>query len=245
LIVGWLGSRERHLRGLAQHYEKHLDVEACVWIPRTFEAMSLPGGWVSEGKRFAEHLARLDRDRALPFSVHAFSNAGFWSLRALLEALPSEARARHRATILDSAPGFPESFSPRFTAKYASRAMLPGILAALGRQPSHSHPLFTPPVAALLGLWHLIAPSQIRFMQSSLGSMQRAHLGKPLLAIWGGADLLVPRAHVERFLDEAERAGVQIERFFFPEGQHVRHLVSHRQPYLAACTTFLGTRSNG
>ncbi len=244
LIVGWHGSRERHLRGLAQHYEKHLGLETCIWIPRSFEAMSRPNGWFNEGQRLADHLAHLDRDGARPFSVHAFSNAGFWSLRAFLEALPPEVRAQHRATILDSAPGFPEHVSPRFTATYASRAMLPGILAALGRRPSHVHPLLTPPLSAFMGLWHLIAPSQIQFMQSSLGFMQRIHIGKPLLAIWGGADMLVPREHVERFLDQAEREGVRVERLFFPEGQHVHHLVAHRQLYLTTCTAFLADEMN-
>ncbi|MDQ3037914.1 MAG: TMEM53 family protein [Myxococcota bacterium] len=239
LILGWHGSRERQLRGLARHYESRLGAETMVSAPRSFEAMSRRGGWAREGQRLADRLARAHAERPLPLAIHAFSNAGFWSARALLDTLDPALRAQHRATILDSAPGFPEHVTPRFTAKYASRAMLPGLLAALGLRPAHTHPLFTPPVAALLGLWHLIAPDQVRFMESSLAAMRAAHVGVPLLLVWGDADVLVPAAHVERFADAAAREGVPVERLFFPNGEHVRHLVAQRSAYLAAADAFL------
>lgn len=239
LVLGWHGSRERHLRGLARHYETRLGAETLTHVPRSFEAMARPGGWAREGARIAERLARADAERPLPFAIHAFSNAGFWSARALLEALPPALRARHRATLLDSAPGFPERVSARFTAKYASRAMLPGLLAALRLRPAHTHPVLTPPLTALLGLWHLVAPRQVRFMESSLEAMRAAHRAIPLLLVWGGADELVPAEHVERFAAAAERAGVPVERLFFPDGKHVAHMVAHRREYLAAATAFL------
>lgn len=239
VLLGWHGSRERQLRCLARHYEARLDAETIVSVPRSFEAMSRPGGWAREGQRLAERIAHASAERPLPLAIHAFSNAGFWSARALLDALDPALRALHRATILDSAPGFPEHVSARFTATYASRAMLPGLLAALGLRPAHRHPLFTPPVAALLGLWHLIAPEQVRFMESSLASMRAAHRAVPLLLVWGGADELVPAEHVERFAAAAAREGVPVERLFFPDGEHVRSLIAQRHAYLAAADAFL------
>lgn len=239
LLLGWHGSRERHLRGLARHYTARMSADVTISIPRSFEAFSRRGGWAREGRRLADELARAHADRPLPFAIHSFSNAGFWSARALFDALDPSLRAHHRATILDSAPGFPEHVPPRFTARYASRAMLPGLLTALRQRPAHTHPLLTPPIAALLGLWHLIAPEQVRFMESSLAAMRAVHRAKPLLLVWGGADELVPSEHVARFAEDAARDGVLVERRYFPDGQHVRHLVAHRHEYLATADAFL------
>jgi pimeloyl-ACP methyl ester carboxylesterase len=239
VLIGWHGSCERHLRGLARHYESRLGAETITHVPRSFAAMSRPGGWSREGAHLAERVVRAHATRPLPLVIHAFSNAGFWSTRALLDALPPALRAEHRATILDSAPGFPARVTPRFTAKYASRAMLPGLLAALRMRPAHTHRWLTPPVAALLGLWHLVAPAQVRFMGSSLDAMRAAHARVPLLLVWGGQDELVPAAHVERFAADAAHAGVPVERLHFPDGRHVAHLVSHRREYLAAIADFL------
>lgn len=239
LLIGWHGSRERHLRGLARHHQTHSHADVRMHVPRSFEAMSRRGGWAREGRRLATDLERAHAERPLPFAIHSFSNAGFWSARALFDALDPSLRALHRATILDSAPGFPEQFSPRFTARYASRAMMPGLLSALRQPPALTHPLLTPPVAALLGLWHLVAPDQVRFMASSLAAMRDVHRGKPLLMVWGGRDELVPHQHVERFADAATRDGALVERLYFPEGQHVRHLVAHRHEYLGTVDAFL------
>lgn len=242
LIVGWHGSRERHLRALARCYEARLGAEgeAIAIVPRTFDAMRRADGWAREGRRVAEVLARAERERGeLPVVIHAFSNAGFWTARALLDAMSEAQRARHEATVLDSAPGFPERVSARFTARYASRAMLPGVMEALGMRPAHVHPVLTPPVAALLGAWHVIAPAQVRFMESSLAAMRAHHARVPVLLVWGGADELVPAALVERFAATLPRA----QRLYFPDGEHVRHFVTHRQIYLTTLHDFLGTGS--
>lgn len=233
IVLGWHGSRERHLRPLAKHHEAR-GADVIVHAPRTFRAMVPPRGWQREAEPLAaEILARDPR----PLVVHAMSNAGFWSSLALLERLGD--RARLAGTILDSAPGFPERVSFLFTARYASRAMLPALLHQLGLPPAHTHPLFRPPIAALLGAWHLVSRRQVRYMESSQPRMRALHRDLPLLGIYGGADELVLPHYVERFLDGAKDAGAKVERLFFPDGGHVRHLVEHRAEYLAAVDRFL------
>lgn len=234
LVLGWHGSRERHLRAIGRHHASR-GADVIARAPRTFRAMGAPGGWEREAAPIAaEILARDPR----PMVIHAFSNAGFWSARAILDALGE--RAKLVGTILDSAPGFPEQPSFRFTARYAGRAMLPSLLEALGQRPALTHPLLTPPVSAFLGAWHLLARGQVRFMASSQARMVELHHGLPLLAIYGGADELVPARYVEAFLDRGELAGMSIERLFFPDGLHVRHFVAHRAAYLGAIDRLLG-----
>lgn len=244
IVLGWHGSRDRHLRPLARHHAGR-GADVIARSPRTFRAMGEPRGWESEAAPLADEI--LARDPR-PLVIHAMSNAGFWSAVALLLALDQKGalgdRARLAGTILDSAPGFPERVSPLFTARYATRAMMPSLLASLGRRPAATHPVLTPPIAAFLGLWHLIARRQVRFMESSQARMCALHRGLRLLAIYGGADELVPPRFVEAFLDRAEDAGVRVERLLFPDGVHVGHLVAHRTAYLGAVDRFL-TRALG
>lgn len=209
-------------------------------MPRTFRAMGRAGGWQEEGDALARRLARAHAERPLPLVVHAFSNAGFWTTVALLEQLSPGLRAAHVATVIDSAPGFPPRVSPLFTARYATRAMLPAVLERLGLPASHSHPILGPPFAAFLFGWHLIASAQVRFMENSLARMRDAHRHTPLMLVWGGRDELVRAEYVEAFGDDCERAGVPLTRLYFPEGDHVRHFVAHRRDYLTARDRFLG-----
>jgi pimeloyl-ACP methyl ester carboxylesterase len=231
-IFGWYGSRERHLRAIARHHES-LGASPIVAVPRSFETMSRPDGWQKEGNLLA---ARVPRD-GLPLLVHAFSNAGFWSATALLDAL--DPRVPFAGSVIDSAPGFPEKVSPLFTAKYASRAMMPSLLERLGRKPALRHPLLTPPLMAFMGVWHLLSPAQVRFMEGAQAAMRARHRGLPLTVIWGGKDELVRAHHVERFAAAAEREGAHVERVYFADGDHVRHLVDHRREYLAAVERFV------
>lgn len=224
LVLGWHGSRERHLRPIARAWES-LGCAPRIVVPETWRAMSFRNGW----PRLGERLLR-DHEEG-PWIAHAFSNAGFWSLCAMLFAAEERAPsvlAAHAGTVLDSAPGFPEKVSPLFTAKYASMAMTPSLLAALGRPQREVHPLVTPPLALFLGLWHFVARDQVRFMESSQARFLALHRHKQLLSIYGGADRLVRPKYVESFLDRAESAGVPVERLFFPTSRHVRHFLEHR-----------------
>lgn len=248
VVLGWHGSRERHLRPVARAWEK-LGAEPMVVVPDTWRAMSFRHGWPRLGERLLDRLERLDPTHdgvVRPWLAHAFSNAGFWSLAALLDAAARRAPERlgaHRATVLDSAPGFPEKVSPFFTAKYASMAMTPAVLEALGRKPREVHPLVTPPLAVFLGLWHLVAPGQVRFMERSQADLIARHRGTPLLSIWGGADRLVLPRYVEAFNARAALAGVPVERLHFPETAHVRHFLEHRREVTQALAALLANRS--
>lgn len=225
LCLGWHGSRERHLRPIARAWES-LGCAPTIVVPETWRAMSFSNGWPRLGERLLDA-----HGGDGPWIAHAFSNAGFWSLCAMLFAAERRAPstlAAHAGTVLDSAPGFPESVSPLFTAKYASMAMTPSLLAAMGRPQRTVHPLVTPPLALFLGLWHLVARDQVRFMETSQRRFLALHHGKPILSIYGGADRLVRPRYVESFLDRAIAAEVPVERLYLSGSGHVRHFLEHR-----------------
>ena len=231
VILGWHGSTERQLRAIARWYEARGHTDVRTVITPTFRTMGVPGAWTKFGRGLARDLGQ----RATPLVIHAFSNAGFWTMSALLDATT---RAPRRV-ILDSAPGFPEKISMRMTSELATAAMMPGLLTSLGRRPRLFHPLLSPPLAAFFGVWHLLARNQVRFMETAQARVIDRLRGVPLLGIWSDADRLVPAEHVEAFLDRAARSGVPIERLHYPDSAHVRHFVQHRHAYFARIEEFL------
>lgn len=230
LILGWHGSTERQLRVIARWYEARGFTARTVITP-TFRTMGLPGAWPAFGEKLAREM---DRERG-PLVLHAFSNAGFWTMSALLDAM----RSAPTKVVIDSAPGFPEKIPMWITAKFATAAMMPGLLSSLGRRPRLFHPILSPPIAFFFGAWHLIAREQVRFMETGQRRViERLH-DVPLLGIWSDADVLVPAEHVSAFLDRADRAGLRVERLHFADSAHVRHFVQHRGEYFARLEAFV------
>ncbi len=249
VILGWHDATPRHLRAVARLHEARGDV-ALPQLSEAGRSLAHPGGFEARGRAQAEAIARAHAERALPLVFHSFSNAGFWTLSAILHALARDHRAvleSHRGTILDSAPGFPERIDAAFTARTAPMAFLPGLLGRFGRPRAHHHRILSPLLGALFGLWHLASPRQIAFMQGALTRVRAEHRphgsrpAVPILAIWGGADALVEREHVEAFLARAEAEQIPVSRLFFPGSVHVRHLVAHRAAYESAVRDFMSS----
>ena len=245
VLLGWHGSKERQLRPLARWYDAR-GHPARIVLTDSFRTMGRRDGWPRFGAELADSLAQEHARDPRPLFVHAFSNTGFWTLSAFLDAArdrhPTLAAA-HMRTVLDSAPGFPERVRWWFNAKYAALAMTPSVLSTLrlerlAKQPRTFHPLVSPPLMLFFAGWHLVARRQVRFMEQGHERVRRHHRGKPLLAIYSAKDSLVPVRYVEGFLDRAEDDGVLVERLRFEDSAHVRHFVQHRHDYLAAIERF-------
>lgn len=240
MVLGWAGSTERQLRGVATIH-RSLGSTPIVVAPRVFRAMALPWGWRREGEALAARLIEAIRREPAPVVVHAFSNAGFWTLAATLRALSRRpdgelVLGRIAAVVLDSAPGFPAELEPSFTARYAAMAMMPSLLGALGRPQALTHPTLDAPLRAFMRLWYHASPLQIRELEASLRVVRETG-GWPILALCSSADTLVPIEHVEAFVASAgERASV----VRWEDSEHVRHLIVHRREYVEAISALVG-----
>ena len=245
VVLGWHDATERHLRSIANFHAAH-GRAVLPFLSDASGSLSRQRGFVEHGEKLAETLAAAHAKEALPIVFHSFSNAGLWSLAGLLDALAAHHPAllhAHVATLLDSAPGFPEHFDWAFTARTAPLAFVPGFLHRMKRPIAYHHPLLSPALAAFFGLWHVLAPAQIRFMARAPRRIRDAHRGtqKPLLLLYGGLDELVPADEVERFAARALEEGIRLERAYFPSSKHVRHIVQHRRDYDAHVTAFLAS----
>lgn len=241
LVLGWHAATERQLRPLARWYEGRGHAVRVVLTP-TFRTMGLPGAWARFGRELAEALEAETRRDPRAVLVHAFSNAGFWTLAALADALDAHAPSvQLEGLVIDSAPGFPEKVPFWFTARYATPAMMPGLLTALGGKPRAFHPLLSPPIAAFFAVWHVLARPQVRFMEDGQRKVRAliAARALPLLVIGSDADALIPREHVDRFVRAVEARGTPVERLWFERSAHVRHLFEHRAEYFARLESFV------
>jgi acetyl esterase/lipase len=237
LILGWAGSTPKQLRGVGRFYRRH-GAAIVVHSAEVFRAMGLPDGWAREGRAVAAKLEEADPDRLV---VHGFSNGGFWTFVALLEALPAHLRQRIRAVVLDSAPGVPESIEPFYYAHYSTKAMVPVLLAALGRPPAPSHPVATPAVWAFMRLWYHLSPQQIAYAERST-QVAIDHGDWDHLILYSSADELVPPHFVEAFAHRLRAAGRGVETKRWEDSAHVRHMVAHRQEYFERIAAFLRPR---
>lgn len=250
LLLGWFGSRERHLQPLRSFYEKRgADVVPFVADART--SFAPWAGYAEASAGLVEAVIRAEAEDPRPLVIHAFSNHGFFTALALLERLQGdrpELLARVVGLVFDSAPGIPDEPDLRFTMRHAPRLFMPSLLTALRRRPAHEHPILTPILSVVAGAIHLAAPWGVRALKSTVPRMLAvlARLpGRRALFFWGDADALVPHAIVAAFADSCERAGLVVERCFFPGSRHVRHLVEHRAEYLARVERFLDACAHG
>jgi hypothetical protein len=237
-ILGWAGSTERHLRWVAAWYEAR-GFKPVVVVPRVLRAMGLPWGWRQEGDALADLLH--ERCANGPIVVHAFSNAGFWTYAAALEALERRrARAileRIALTVIDSAPGFPARLDPDFTAEHSAMAMMPMLLTALGKRPALTDPQLDRPMRAFMRFWYYVSPVQIRTARRSLNVVARTG-SWPLLVVASDADRLIPLEHVESFVSSAARMR-PVHELRLVGSDHVQHMIRHRHAYFDAVASLL------
>jgi len=237
-ILGWAGSRPRQLRGVGAFYRRHAAAEVHTHSADVFRAMGDPQGWPREGATVARMLEAADPPRLV---VHVFSNAGFWTHAAMLEALDPAILERIDAVIFDSAPGIPEKIDPWYYARYSTMAMMPMILRAFRRPPALHHPLLTPPVWAFMRLWYHLSPTQLARAEASLGLVIDTGAWDHLF-LYSAADELVPPHFVEAFAHRLREADRGVETRRWEDSAHVRHMLSHRLEYFDRVAAFLSTR---
>jgi len=237
-ILGWAGSHPKQLRGVGRYYRRRgvravIPHSATVW-----RAMGTRDGWQREGRLVARALEDADPEAIV---VHAFSNGGFWTWVAALEAMDPAMRDRVRAVIVDSAPGVPERIDPWYYAHHSTKAMVPIALAALGRPPAESHPVVTPAIWAFMRFYFHVSPHQIAWAERSTTVAIETGAWDHLL-LYSAADHLVPPHFVEAFAHRLRAAGRGVESHRWEDSAHVRHMIRHRATYFGRIGAFLGPR---
>lgn len=237
-ILGWAGSHPKQLRGVGRFYRRRgvravIPHSATVW-----RAMGTPDGWQREGRLVVDALEEAAPDSLV---VHLFSNGGFWTWVAALEAMTPAMRSRISAVVMDSAPGVPERIDPLYYAHHSTQAMVPIALVALGRPPAESHPLVTPAIWAFMRFYFHVSPRQIAWAERSTTVTIETGEWDHLL-LYSAADRLVPPHFVEAFAHRLRVAGRGVESTRWEESAHVRHMIGHRSEYFGRIAEFLGPR---
>ncbi len=230
VVFGWAGATRRQM-GHVERLHVQAGREVQVVTPHIPANLVRPSGFARDGRQTAETIARALRG---DWSAHVFSNAGLWTWDATVVALRDrhpEVFARAAAVIVDSAPGFDEHLEPDFVARHSAMAMMPMLLAALGRRPRLRHPLLTPPLEAAIGVWQRLARRQVQRLARPLKRLPESTSHLPHLFLYGEGDVLVPSRLVERFAEQMQTAGAPVRRHRFEGSGHVQHLLRHRRTY--------------
>jgi Eukaryotic protein of unknown function (DUF829) len=233
VVLGWMGASARQLR-LYERFYVARGMQVTMLVVPALRAMSRPRGWKDA---LAPLAAELSANSDETLYVHAFSNAGFWSMAALLEEL--EARGfplseRLGGAILDCAPGFPPEADARFTSDYATRAVMPLLNARWGRVRARA---LEPAVRTFFWFWHHASPAQVGFVRSAWSDVQRHLAGKQALVLYSPRDSIIPAQLVERFARELS-ARTRTRRAPF-DAEHVALALAHRHDYFESIRVFL------
>ena len=126
----------------------------------------------------------------------------------------------------------------------STRAMMPMILARLGRRPALSHRWLTPPVWAFMRVWYHFSLPQQREAEASLALVARTG-GWPHLVLYSDADQLCAAEHIEAFVARLRAEGRVVESERWSDAPHVMLMIRHRAAYFERVRAFVVPLATG
>ncbi len=239
VLLGWGGSKARHLNRVREFYLSRPSVGSVV-------SFSMPL-WAPQFVRTAlvKNLMRSIDSKARVI-CHAFSNNGTWVYGELGLELNKEG-AQIERVVIDSAPYFKYETMPlgEAVAKYQ-----PVILSTLLNKDVYHHPVYTPILKAILytmglGIKSLytipvLGPALVPDLITLSLHLRDDTNPIPTLFVYGKEDKLIPPTETEDFAAALERRGVPTQRQLFDEAKHVSAFYdkSTREEYKKILDTF-------
>ena len=233
LLLGWYGAKPRHLA----KYAAVLCEEAGLGVATAAAPTSVVfSPFRDTQRRFAR--AALEAasselpDRRAPFVLMLMSNGGAFIYAEMIELLQEPAfrplAARHRATVFDSAPGYPHARTGLNALRESVRSPLVRALLAA----------FYFALLLLGALLHLVTANTVA---GTFWRRLRADpLPAPTLYLYGADDHLIDASQLEALIAERTAQGVApITSRRWERSEHVAHLRWHPEEYRTALLGFL------
>ncbi|KAL1197704.1 hypothetical protein V5N11_012359 [Cardamine amara subsp. amara] len=263
VLLGWLGSKQKHLKKYADWYTSRGYHVITFTLPMN-EIMSYQVGGKAEKniESLVNHLADwLDEEQKKNLVFHTFSNTGWLTYGAILERFQkqdSSLMGRVKGCIVDSAPvaaadptvwasGFSAAFLKKnsvATKGSASSSCESTVEARInGINFSQPKPAVTE-TALLLVLEKFFAvilnlPKVNRRLGDVLETLSSAQPRCPQLYVYSSADRVIPAGQVESFIVEQRKAGHEVRACNFISSPHVDHFRSNPELYTAELNHFM------
>ncbi|XP_009778840.1 uncharacterized protein [Nicotiana sylvestris] len=266
VLLGWLGSKPKHLRRYIELYNAR-GIHAVTFVASVRDVLSF-----DLGKKLEERIAVLanelslwlsesdkdGRERCLVF--HTFSNTGWLAYGAILENLKSreDLLQKIKGCIVDS--GGDPNISPKVWAAGFTTALLqkrsssvyPSVEAGegievqsgltsgniQGKEPMLMETLL---LAAFEKLFSFLLnlPDVNARLRKIISALVKNQPSCPQLYLYSSADKVIPIQSVESFIEEQRKSGRKVHSFNFGSSPHVDHYRTFPDIYVSVLQKFL------
>ncbi|XP_050232624.1 uncharacterized protein LOC126681200 [Mercurialis annua] len=263
VLLGWLGSKQKHLKKYAEWYTSRGFHVITFTFPMS-EILSYQVGGKAEQDidLLVDHLADWleEEEHGKNLVFHTFSNTGWLTYGAILEKFQQQDPSlvgRIKGCIVDSAPVAapdPQVWASGFSAallkknSVATKANTSSnesdVDVLVGRRTSvECKPRLTE--AALLVILEklfgvvLNLPNVNRRLSDVLGLLSSRQPSCPQLYIYSSADRVIPASSVESFIEDQRKAGHEVRACNFVSTPHVDHFRNDPKLYGTQLSQFL------
>ncbi|GJN39423.1 hypothetical protein PR202_gb28541 [Eleusine coracana subsp. coracana] len=260
VLLGWLGSRQKHLKKYADWYTSRGFHVVTFTLPMSdIVSYNLGGKAEKNVEMLSEHLAGWVREeRRKKIIFHTFSNTGWLCYGVILDNLQMQdpsAVEKIKACVIDSAPVAapdPQVWASGFSAALMKKHSV--ATKGVGSNDSRSDvlvvesnrdpkPAATEAVllSALEKFFDVVL--NYRAINRRLSDVMELLSSKqpkcPQLYIYSSADRVIPARSVESFIEGQRRAGHEVRACDFVTSPHVDHYRSNPGLYTSELTRFL------
>ncbi|XP_047310869.1 transmembrane protein 53 [Impatiens glandulifera] len=256
VLLGWLGSKQKHLSKYAEWYtDKGFHVITFTFPMAEILSYKVGGKAEEQVELLTKHLVEwLEEEHEKNIVFHTFSNTGWLTYGVILEKLQNidvSLMGRIKGCIVDSAPV--ASPDPQVWASGFSAALLKkNSVATKGstnsnvdvnpRTVSETKPAISE--AALLLVLEkffnvvLNLPTIHRRLLDVMGRLSSQQPSCPQLYIYSSADRVIPVRSVEMFIEEQRKTGHEVRACNFISTPHVDHFRNNPILYTSQLTQF-------
>ncbi|XP_011022003.1 PREDICTED: transmembrane protein 53-like [Populus euphratica] len=261
VLLGWLGSKQKHLKKYAEWYTSRGFHVITFTFPMADILCYQVGGKAEQDiDLLVNHLTDwLEEDRK-NLVFHTFSNTGWLTYGVILEKFQKQdpsLMGRIRGCIVDSAPvaapdpqvwasGFSAAFLKNhsiatrvhMSSKESDMEVLVGSKTLVEPKPAITE-------SALLAILEkffdviLNLPTVNRRLSGVLSLLSSGQPSCPQLYIYSSADRVIPAGSVESFIEEQRRAGHEVRACNFVFTPHVDHFRNDPKLYTTQLSQFL------
>lgn len=260
VLLGWLGSRQKHLKRYADWYTSRGFHVVTFTLPMSdIVSYNLGGKAEKNVEMLSEHLADWVREESgKKIIFHTFSNTGWLCYGVILENLQQQdpsAVDKIKACVVDSAPVAapdPQVWALGFSAALMKKRSV--TTKGLGSDDSRSDVLVVESnkepklgateavlLSALESFFDVVLnyPKINRRLSDVMELLSSKQPKCPQLYIYSSADRVIPAKSVEAFIEGQRKAGREVRACDFVSSPHVDHYRSNPGLYTSQLGNFL------
>ncbi|KVH92368.1 Protein of unknown function DUF829, TMEM53 [Cynara cardunculus var. scolymus] len=236
VLLGWLGSKQKHLRRYAELYNL-FGMDAVTFPASVFDVLGFDLGRKLETRiaaltdELVSWLEEKEKDGRKRFLIfHTFSNTGWLAYGSILNRLQGrpDLLEKIKGCVVDSG-GDPE-LDPKVWAAGFSTAMLKKQSSAVNSEPREIQNEATNANA------YEKEPMRLTKITSTLAKNQPCY---PQLYLYSTADKVIPSQKIESFADLQKKLGREVTTFNFKSTPHVDHYRTFPDTYKSLIQDFL------